>query len=249
MDQVLDKLKEALSRLLAEAESFALTVESLLNSFSKKLSILTAEALGHVKHVGSFLNEFSEFLSSRLTELPGFLPPVAQQLSIPMLGGLLLTVLFLLLVLSRSRRAKAGASKEFGKEITFEDISAETADSAFTTNADTSASQVEPTRPVTQNTIDNPNENASAQANGFTFFRRKASTRECGAAPLSDTSSGEEDYTSNNASTSLGDNDVLEGLEQEMLATRQLYLDGTISKEVYVSETRALYQKAKSRMT
>ena len=249
MDQVLDKLKEALSRLLAEAESFALTVESLLNSFSKKLSILTAEALGHVKHVGSFLNEFSEFLSSRLTELPGFLPPVAQQLSIPMLGGLLLTVLFLLLVLSRSRRAKAGASKEFGKEITFEDISAETADSAFTTNADTSASQVEPTRPMTQNTTGNTNENASAQANGFTFFKRKSSNRDCGAAPLSDTSSGEGDYTSNNTSTALGDDDVLAGLEQEMLATRQLYLDGTISKEVYVSETRALYQKAKSRMT
>ena len=59
----------------------------------------------------------------------------------------------------------------------------------------------------------------------------------------------EEDYTSNNGSTSLGDDAVLAGLEQEMLATRQLYLDGTISKEVYVSETRVLYQKAKSRMT
>ena len=117
MDQLLDRLKEALSRLLAEAESFALTVESLLNSFSKKLSILTAEALGHVKHVGSFLNEFSESLSSRLTELPGFLPPVAQQLSIPMLGGLILTVLFLLLVLWRSRRATRVPAKNSGKRL------------------------------------------------------------------------------------------------------------------------------------
>ena len=39
------------------------------------------------------------------------------------------------------------------------------------------------------------------------------------------------------------------GLEQEMLATRQLYLDGLITKEVYVTETRALYDKAQSRMT
>ena len=46
MDQLLDRLKEALSRLLAEAESFVLTVESLLNSFSKSLSILVAERLG-----------------------------------------------------------------------------------------------------------------------------------------------------------------------------------------------------------
>jgi hypothetical protein len=37
---------------------------------------------------------------------------------------------------------------------------------------------------------------------------------------------------------------VLVAIEQEMLATRQLYLDGVISKEVYVSETRALYGKA-----
>ena len=249
MDQLLDKLKEALSRLIAEAESFVLTVESLLNSFSKSLLILIAEALGHVKQVGSFLNKFSQFLSSLLTELLGFLPPVAPQLFIPMLGGLVLTVLFLLLVLSRSRRANARANKECGQEITFEDISAETADSAFTINADTTASQGEPTRPVTQNTADNPNENASAQANGFTFFKRKSGTRECAAAPLSNASSGEEDYTSNNTLTALGDDDVLAGLEQEMLATRQLYLDGTISKEVYVSETRALYEKAKSRMT
>ena len=45
------------------------------------------------------------------------------------------------------------------------------------------------------------------------------------------------------------DDVFLLGLEQEMLATRQLYLDGLISKEVYVTETRALYDKAQSRMT
>ena len=249
MDQLLDRLTEALSRLIAEAGSFVLTVESMLNSLSKTLSVLMDEALEHVKQVGSFLTKFYQFLSSQLTELLGFLPPVAPQLSIPMLGGLVLTVLLLLFVLFHSRRANARASKEFAQEITFEDISAETADSAFTTNADTTAFQVEPSRPTTQNTADNPIENANVQTNGFTFFKRKSSNRECTAAPLSDTSSGEEDYTSNNASTSLGDDDVLAGLEQEMLATRQLYLDGTISKEVYVSETRALYQKAKSRMT
>jgi len=41
---------------------------------------------------------------------------------------------------------------------------------------------------------------------------------------------------------------VLVAIEQEMLATRQLYLDGVISKEVYVSETRALYGKAQQNM-
>ena len=84
----------------------------------------------------------------------------------------------------------------------------------------------------------------------FTFFKRKSGNRECVAATtLNDISSSEEAYTSNNDSTVIGDDAVLAGLEQEMLATRQLYLDGAISKEVYVSETRVLYQKAKSRMT
>ncbi|MGB2461838.1 MAG: hypothetical protein ACPIEU_03745 [Candidatus Puniceispirillaceae bacterium] len=45
------------------------------------------------------------------------------------------------------------------------------------------------------------------------------------------------------------DDVFLLGLEQEMLATRQLYLDGFISKQVYVNETKSLYEKAKSRMT
>ena len=44
------------------------------------------------------------------------------------------------------------------------------------------------------------------------------------------------------------DDVFLLGLEQEMLATGA-YLDGLISKEVYVTETRALYDKAQSRMT
>ena len=46
-------------------------------------------------------------------------------------------------MLSHKRQANARASKEFGQEITFEDISAETADSVSTTNKDTTASQVE----------------------------------------------------------------------------------------------------------
>ena len=67
---------------------------------------------------------------------------------------------------------------------------------------------------------------------GFRFFKRKGKA----AAAVADGSDPEDDV-------------FLLGLEQEMLATRQLYLDGLISKEVYVTETRALYDKAQSRMT
>lgn len=48
---------------------------------------------------------------------------------------------------------------------------------------------------------------------------------------------------------SFEDDEFLLSIEQEMLATRQLYLDGLISKEVYVSETRILFVKAQNRMT
>lgn len=48
---------------------------------------------------------------------------------------------------------------------------------------------------------------------------------------------------------SMQDDVFLLGIEQEMLATRQLYLDGFISKEVYIAETRSLFRKAQTRMT
>ena len=41
---------------------------------------------------------------------------------------------------------------------------------------------------------------------------------------------------------------ALAAIEQEMLATRQLYLDGVISRDVYVTETRNLYNKAQQKM-
>jgi hypothetical protein len=41
---------------------------------------------------------------------------------------------------------------------------------------------------------------------------------------------------------------ALSAIEQEMLATRQLFLDGVISKDVYLVETRSLYGKAQQHM-
>ena len=67
---------------------------------------------------------------------------------------------------------------------------------------------------------------------GFQFFKKRSKANASGAG-----------------TTDFEDDVFLLGLEQEMLATRQLYLDGLISKEVYVTETRALYDKAQTRMT
>lgn len=175
--------------------------------------------------------------------------------------GIILVLLALLcaLLLIRLRRARLAKAAEaaFGRDVTFDDISAEAAasqpreesDAVDETNGVDDANAqpqmpplvAEKVEPVT----DNPKrddlaleaemasgEGREAPAGGFRFFKRKAKS-----------DAGMEDATS-------PDDDVfLLGLEQEMLATRQLYLDGLITKEVYVTETRALYDKAQSRMS
>ena len=170
-----------------------------------------------------------------------------------MLGTLLMLLallcIWLLIRLRRARLAKA-ADAAFSPEVTFDDISAEAAaaqprieaeaepeiepapapapqaapqmavqDSVAASSADDEASPID-------------GERGEAPAGGFRFFKRKSKA-------IGDAA----------ASQSIEDDVFLLGLEQEMLATRQLYLDGLITKEVYVTETRALYDKAQSRMT
>ena len=168
-----------------------------------------------------------------------------------MLGTLLMLLallcIWLLIRLRRARLAKA-ADATFSPEVTFDDISAEAAaarprieaeaepeiepapaphaapqmavqDSVAASSADDEASPID-------------GERGETPAGGFRFFKRKSKA------------------TGDDATSQSVEDDVfLLGLEQEMLATRQLYLDGLITKEVYVTETRALYDKAQSRMT
>ena len=168
-----------------------------------------------------------------------------------MLGTLLMLLallcIWLLIRLRRARLAKA-ADATFSPGVTFDDISAEAAaarprieaeaepeiepapaphaapqmavqDSVAASSADDEASPID-------------GERGEAPAGGFRFFKRKSKA------------------TGDDATSQSVEDDVfLLGLEQEMLATRQLYLDGLITKEVYVTETRALYDKAQSRMT
>ena len=72
----------------------------------------------------------------------------------------------------------------------------------------------------------------STQKQGFHFFKKT-----------------NRDGSRSKANGNIEDDVYLLGIEQEMLATRQLYLDGLISKEVYIAETRSLFQKAQTRMT
>ena len=74
-------------------------------------------------------------------------------------------------------------------------------------------------------------EQIGTNVGGFVFHRRKAKNQGM-AAQIDD-----------------ADPEVaLAAIEREMLATRQLYLDGVISKDVYVAETRNLYGKAQQKL-
>ena len=200
------------------------------------------------------IDRISQIVSPLLAEALALVPPVDSPLYLPMLGGLVVVALLLLLLLVwvRRKRTNAHASRVFGREVTFEDISAETAGNASAA-ASSAAAPATPENPATEvfkpaAAEMDPAENAEAQPTGFTFFKRKSAATEPRSAPAHDMSSGG-DANGADAADAAGDDAVLAGLEQEMLATRQLYLDGMISKEVYVSETRALYQKAQTRMT
>ena len=74
-------------------------------------------------------------------------------------------------------------------------------------------------------------EKSGTNVGGFVFHRRKAKNQ--GTAVQIDDADPEV---------------ALAAIEREMLATRQLYLDGVISKDVYVAETRNLYGKAQQKL-
>ena len=198
------------------------------------------------------INTIFQTCEAILADLLAFVPPVDSPLFMPLLGGLLAAALLLfvwLMIRMRRHRLNARASKVFGREITFEDVSAEAADGenaqvhASAASAENVSAAKDAALAGDESAPGAATANAEAQPTGFTFFKRKPKSVD--SAAVSENSNA----APNAGDAGAGDDAVLAGLEQEMLATRQLYLDGMISKEVYVTETRALYQKAQGRMT
>ena len=144
-------------------------------------------------------------------------------------------VLLMLIVLG----AKAGRkiSNKPKTEISFEDIANAAArhagnEQVFSNPAEQNSSEVVNDRsaPANQNGIQQSNN--LRNENGFRFYKKMKR----GSGLPAERSTIEDDK-------------FLLGIEQEMLATRQLYLDGFISKDVYISETKNLFEKAQNRMT
>lgn len=157
--------------------------------------------------------------------------------------GALLALLALLFIWLLLRLVGAGRIKSAPvndePNITFMDVSAEaSAEAKAAALAHGDKDDVVPLQdiaaaPTGGASTDAPVASKDAQLeSGFTFFKKRSAAE-----------------ASRTETANLEDDVFLLGLEQEMLATRQLYLDGLISKEVYVTETRALYDKAQTRMT
>ena len=222
--------------------------------------------------IDQMIETLSQLSTALLAEVMTFMPPVDPALHLPILAGSGAIVLLLLAFLvARIRKAQinARATEAFGREVTFEDISSEAASVNEAASAHGAQAPVMPdkTAQVAGHTpahvieeASAPADNAEAQPTGFTFFKRNSKSSvahvgttqpasqdaDTGIAAVGEAATA---ATHDSQMVALDDDAFLIGLDQEMLATRQLYLDGMISKEVYVSETRALYSKAQSRMT
>lgn len=158
-----------------------------------------------------------------------------------------------LILLSRSRKKQAAKAAADDKMIepsiepavddavpaiseTAEEDMTILAASAVDAVADDAGDKGSPASDSAAVTSDASNVEAAAPA-GFSFFRRKKSSNSKVAST---------DATDVADLPEMVETPALHAVEQEMLATRQLYLNGHISKDVYVAETRALYARAKA---
>jgi hypothetical protein len=238
------------------------SIEQMIESLSRLSTTLQAHATTLLTDATTLLTDATTLLTNA-TPLMAAVDPAHHAPILAGSGAVVLLLIALLVARLRKARINARASEAFGREVTFEDISSEAA------NANGTQAPVMPDikAQVADYTSEHKDDeaavfadNAEAQPTGFTFFKRnsKSSDANVGATqPASKdagagiTAVGEAAPAAaqGNLIANLEDDAFLAVLEQEMLATRQLYLDGVISKEVYVSETRALYSKAQSRMT
>jgi hypothetical protein len=238
------------------------SIEQLIETLSRLSTTLLTDATTLLTDATTLLTDATTLLTDA-TPLMAAVDPAHHAPILAGSGAVVLLLIALLVARLRKARINARASEAFGREVTFEDISSEAA------NANGTQAPVMPDikAQVADYTSEHKDDeaavfadNAEAQPTGFTFFKRnsKSSDANVGAmqpaskdAGAGITAVGEAAPAAaqGNLTANLEDDAFLAVLEQEMLATRQLYLDGVISKEVYVSETRALYSKAQSRMT
>lgn len=225
----LTKQLSALARWLDEAlidlQGFFLFIAARLNAawqlFLDDLSVVT--------------NLFAAWVNSRLDEYPSI-----KTLNDSHNFGVLIAASSLALIavlIGLSIRAKTKRNHDDQRdELTFGEVVLAVGDTEKGQQQQFSEIERDPIHTKSTNekrmTDEKSTHGESTQNQGFQFFKKT-----------------NRDRSRSKANGNIEDDVYLLGIEQEMLATRQLYLDGLISKEVYIAETRSLFQKAQTRMT
>ena len=158
-----------------------------------------------------------------------------------------------LLVLRRSRRpSKLQGEAKFEQiepkltgaaDVQTSDASAEVMAGDVSVDSDSSKPSSEIDLSAGQEAADSK-ASVGAGAKGFSFFKRKKKTAASAANEAVENVAPAMPEFEEPTEAVAQRNELLGAVEQEMLATRQLYLNGHISKDVYVAETRALYERA-----
>ena len=215
-------LEEALVDLKGFFLSMATHVSVAWQLFLDDLSVVT--------------NLFALWINTRLDEYPSINSLKGLSNSDVLIGAISLALAAALMALSTRAKTKRNLVDQQG-ELTFEEVVLAVSDTERGREPQ-QFFEIE-REPVNTNSTNEKRMTGekhthveSTQKQGFHFFKKT-----------------NRDGSRSKSNGNIEDDVYLLGIEQEMLATRQLYLDGLISKEVYIAETRSLFQKAQTRMT
>ena len=221
----LSALAKWLDEALLDLQGFSLFLVTRVSAawqlFLEDLSVLT--------------NLFASWVNSRIDEYPSIRWLNDLHTFDVLIAASSLALTAVLIALSIRAKTKRNHVDQQG-ELTFEEVVLAVSDSEkgqqkqfFEIERDSKHTKSKNEKRITD---EKSTHGESTQNQGFQFFKKT-----------------NRDESRSKASGNIEDDVYLLGIEQEMLATRQLYLDGLISKEVYISESRSLFQKAQTRMT
>ena len=233
VNQVGATLTQQLSALARWSEEALVDLQGFFLSMASHVSVAWQLFLDDLSVV---TNLFAFWINARLDEYPSIKSLNSLSNYYVLIAAISLVLAASLIALSTRAKAKRNHVDQQG-ELTFQEVVLAVSD----TGKDKGPQQffeIE-REPVNTNSTDEKRMTGekythveSTQKQGFHFFKKT-----------------NRDGSRSKANGNIEDDVYLLGIEQEMLATRQLYLDGLISREVYITETRSLFQKAQTRMT
>lgn len=233
VNQVGVTLTQQLSALASWLEEAFVDLQGFFLSMTTHVSVAWQLFLDDLSVV---TDPFAFWINARLDEYPSIKSLNGLSNSDVLIGAISLALAAALIALSTRAKPTRNHFDQQG-ELTFEEVVLAVSD---TEKGKEPQKFFEVERePVNTNSTDEKRMTGekythveSTQKQGFHFFKKT-----------------NRDGSRSKANGNIEDDVYLLGIEQEMLATRQLYLDGLISKEVYITETRSLFQKAQTRMT